>query len=159
MMLLLLFSSLVVSDSLWTPWTAAHQAFLSLTISPSLPKFMSIASIMPYSHFILWRPLLLLPQSFPASGTFPMSWLFTSGDQNTGASASASVLPMSIQDWFPLRLIWSPCYPRDCQEYSPAPQLEGINFLVLCLLYTPALTTLCDHWEDQPRLYGSLSGE
>ena len=42
------------------------------------------------------------PQSFPASGTFPMSWLFTSGDQNT--SASASVLPMSIQGWFPLRL-------------------------------------------------------
>ena len=44
------------------------------------------------------------PQSFPASGTFPMSRLFASDDQNTGASASASVLPMSIQDWFPLRL-------------------------------------------------------
>ena len=44
------------------------------------------------------------PQSFPASGTFPVSWLFTSGDQNTGASASASVLPMSIQGLFPLRL-------------------------------------------------------
>ena len=45
------------------------------------------------------------PQSFPASGTFPMSWLLTSDDQNTGTSASASVLPMCIQGWFPLRLI------------------------------------------------------
>ena len=44
------------------------------------------------------------PQSLPAPVTFPMHWLFTSGDQNTGASASASVLPMSIQGWFPLRL-------------------------------------------------------
>ena len=44
------------------------------------------------------------PRSFPASGSFLMSWLFTSGDQNTGASASASVLPVSIQGWFPLRL-------------------------------------------------------
>ena len=43
-------------------------------------------------------------QSFPASGTIPMSWRFTAGDQNTGASALASVLPMSIQNWFPLRL-------------------------------------------------------
>ena len=43
-------------------------------------------------------------QSFPASGTFPLSWLFKSNDQNTGASASTSVLPMSIQGWFPLRL-------------------------------------------------------
>ena len=44
------------------------------------------------------------PQSFPASGTFPKSRLFVSGDQNTGASPSASILPMSIQGWLPLRL-------------------------------------------------------
>ena len=103
MMLLLLFSCLVMSDSLWLPRTAAHQAFLSLTNFPSLPKFMSITSVMPYSHLILWCPLL--PQSFPASGTFPVSWLLTSGDQNTGASASGKVFPMSIKGWFPLRLI------------------------------------------------------
>ena len=48
--------------------------------------------------------LFFCPQSFPASGTFPIGWLFASGDQNTGASASASVLPMSIQGWFPLQL-------------------------------------------------------
>ena len=49
--------------------------------------------------------LFFCPQSFPASGSFPMSQFFTSGGQSTGASASASVLPMNIQDWFPLRWI------------------------------------------------------
>ena len=55
-------------------------------------------------------------QSFPASGSFPASRLFASGSQSIGASASASVLPMSIQGWFPLGwLVWSPCCPRDSQ--------------------------------------------
>ena len=63
-----------------TPWTAACQAFLYLTISRSLPKFMSIALVMPSIHLILWYPLLLCPQSFPASGTFPMSQLFARRD-------------------------------------------------------------------------------
>ena len=59
---------------------------------------------MPSNHLILCHPVLLLPQSFPASGSFPVSQLFTSGGQNTGVSVSASVLPMNIQDWFPLGL-------------------------------------------------------
>ena len=75
------------SNSLQTHGLQQHQASLSLTISRGLPKFTSIASVMPPSHLILWRPLLLLPSTFPASGTFPMSQLFTSDDQNTGASA------------------------------------------------------------------------
>ena len=59
-------------------------------------------------------------QSFPASRSFSMSWLFSLGGQSIGASASASVLPMNIQVWFPLFwLIWSPCSPRDSQESSP----------------------------------------
>ena len=87
-----------------TPWTAARQTSLSLTISWSLPKFLSIALVMLFKHLILWCPLLICPQSFPGSGTYPVSQLFTSIDQTTGSSASASVLPMSIQGWFPLRL-------------------------------------------------------
>ena len=59
-----------MSDSLRLPWTAAHQASLSLAISQSLPKFMSIASMMPYSHLILWHPLLLLPSIFPSIRVF-----------------------------------------------------------------------------------------
>ena len=80
------------------------------------------------------------PQSIPASGTFPMSHLFASDDQNTEASASASVLSVNIQGQ-------SPRCPKDFQESSPVPQFEGINYLVLCLLYSPALTTVCDHWK------------
>ena len=66
--LLLLFSCPVVSDSV-TPWTAAHQASLSLTVSWNLPKFMSVTSVMPSSHLILWRPLLL-PSIFPSIRDF-----------------------------------------------------------------------------------------
>ena len=94
----------ICSSYVWlfgTPWTAAGQISLSLTISQSLSKFMSIASAMPLSHLSFWHPLLFCPQSFPASGTFPVSQLFTSDDPNTGVSAS--FLPMNIQGWFPLR--------------------------------------------------------
>ena len=115
-----------------TPWTAAHQASQSPTIW-SLPRFKSNALLMPSSHLILWNPLLLLPSlSFPASGTFPMSSLFSSGDQNTGASTSSSVLPMSIQGWFPLRL--TGLVSKESQESSLTPQLEDTNTLALCLL-------------------------
>ena len=85
-----------------TPWTAARQASLSITNFWSPPKLMSIESVMPSNHLILCCPLLLLPQSFSASGSFPMSQFFASGDKSIGTSASASVLPMNIQDWFPL---------------------------------------------------------
>ena len=92
--------------------------------------------------------LFFCPQSFPVSGTFSMSHLFTSDDQNTGASASASVLPMSIQGWFPLRLTGLiSLLSKGLQEPFPAPQFQSINSLVLCLLYGPTLTTIHDHWE------------
>ena len=87
------------------PWTAAHQAFLSFTISLSLHKLTSTESVMPSSYFILCCPLLLLFSIFPASGSFPVSQFFASGGQSIGASASVSVLPMSIQGWFSLGFI------------------------------------------------------
>ena len=85
-------------------WTAARQASLSFTISQSLLKLVSIESVMPSNHLILCRPLLLLPASFPASGSLPLSRLLASGGQSIGASASSSVLPMNIQALFPLGL-------------------------------------------------------
>ena len=85
-----------------TPWTAACQVSLSITNSRSLLKLMSTESVVPSNHFILCCPLLLLPSNFPASGSFQMSQLFTSGGQNIGLSASTPVFPMNIQDWFPL---------------------------------------------------------
>ena len=86
-----------------TLWTAAFQAFLSFTISWSLLKLVSIELMTPCNHLILCHPFLLLP-FFPASGSFLVSQLVLSGGQSIGASVSASVLPMSIQDRFPLGL-------------------------------------------------------
>ena len=77
-----------------TLWTAAHQASLSFTVSWSLLNLMSIESMMPSNHFILCCPFSC-PQSFPASGSFPVNQLFPSGGQSTKDSASA--LPMNIQ--------------------------------------------------------------
>ena len=75
---------------------------LFFTISLSLLKFMSTELVMPSSHLVLCRPLLLLPSVFPSIRVFSMSQLFPSGGQSIGASTSASVLPMNIQGWFPL---------------------------------------------------------
>ena len=97
-----LFSCPVVSNSLQLH--GLQQASLSLTISKVCPSSCPLhwschsAISSSYALFSFW------PQSSPASGTFPMSWLFASDDKNTGASVSASVLPTSIQGWFPLRL-------------------------------------------------------
>ena len=65
---------------------------------------MSIELVMPFNHLILCPPLLLLLSIFPASGSFPMSQFLASGGQSIRVSASASVFPMNIQDWFPLGL-------------------------------------------------------
>ena len=100
-----------MSDSV-SPWTAAHQAPPSLTLSQNLLKFMSIGLMMPSNHLILISSHFISAlfsfclQSFPASGSFPMRQLFTSGGQSIGASASASasVLPKNIQDCLTLGL-------------------------------------------------------
>ena len=84
-----------------TPWTAACQASLSITSSWSLLKLMPIELVLPSNHLILCHPLLLPPSIFTGSRSFPMSQFFASGGQSTGVSASASVLSMNIQDWFP----------------------------------------------------------
>ena len=81
------------------PWTAAYQASLSITNSRSLLKLMSIELAMPFNHLILCHPpFSSCLQSFPASGSFPVSQFVASGGQSIGVSASASVLPMNIQD-------------------------------------------------------------
>ena len=94
--------SVAKSLTLSTPWTAALQPSLPLTISWSLPKFMSIEIAMPSNHLIFCHPLLLLPSIFPSIRVYSSE---SAGGQSIGASASASVLPMNIQGWFPLGLI------------------------------------------------------
>ena len=94
-------------SSVWlfvTPWTAALQASLSFTMSQNLLKLMSFESVMLSNHLVLCLPFSSCLQSFPASGSFLIRWLFASNGQSNGASALASVLPMNIQDLFPLGL-------------------------------------------------------
>ena len=87
-----------------TPWTAARQASLSITNSRSLFKFMSIESVMPPNYLILCHPLLFLPSIFPSISIFPKeSVLHTRWPKYW--NFSFSILPMNIQDWFPLGLV------------------------------------------------------
>ena len=96
-------------------------------------------------------------QSFPASGSFPMNRLFAPSVQSIGNSASASVLLMSIQGWFPLRLTGLiSLLSKGLSGVFPALQCEGINSLVLYLLYGPAFTTIHNHWEDNSLEYTDL---
>ena len=81
-------------------------------------------------------------QFFPASGSFPVSHFFTSDDQSIGVSASASVLPLNIQDWFPLG--WMGLISLE----SSTPQFKSINSLVLSFLYSPTLTSIHDYWKN-----------
>ena len=142
------FSHLVVSNSLQahglrharlpcpspTPGAYSDSCALSRWCHPTISS-----SVIPFSPHL---------QSFPASGSFPMSQFFSSGGQSIEVPASASVLPMNIQDWFPLGLVGSPCCPRDFQESSPTPQFKNINSLALSFLHSPTLTSIHNYWKN-----------
>ena len=94
-------------------------------------------------------PFSSCPQSLPASGSFPMSQLFAWGGQSIGDSASASVLPMNTQDWFPLGWTgWISFQSKDSQESSPTPQFKSINSSVFSFLHSPTFTSIHDHWKN-----------
>ena len=131
-----------------TPWTAARQASLSTTNSQSLPKPMSIDSMMPSNHLIFCRPLLLLPSIFPSIRVFsnetalhirwPKYWSFSFNISFSNEH----------QDWSPLGWTgWISLQPRDSQESSQMSQFKSINSLVLSFLYGPSLTHIDDYWE------------
>ena len=128
-----------MSDSLQPHELQHAKASLSITNPWSPPKPMSIESIMPSNH--LCRPLLLLPQSFPASESFPMSQLFASGGQNTG-SFSFNISPSNEHpgliyfrmDWLDLLAVQESW--ESSQESSPTPQFKSINSLALRFLFS-----------------------
>ena len=130
-----------------TPWTAAHQASLTFTSTLRLLRFMSVESVMPSNHLIFCHSLSSCPQSFTASG-LPMSWLFASSSQSIGASASASVLPMDIEGWFPLGLtaLISLQSKRRSRIFSST-TVQSISSSALSLLYGPTLRYVDDYWE------------
>ena len=139
------FSSVTQSClTLCDPVTAACQAFLSVAISQSSLKLMSIELVIPSNLLILCHPLILLPSIFPSIS------VFSNEKSSIRTWASASVLPMNIQDWFPLQLIPGliSLQSRDSQESSPTPQFKSINSLVLSFLYGPTLTSKHDYWKN-----------
>jgi len=93
-------------------------------------------------------PFSSCPQSFPASGSFPMSQIFASGGQSIGVSASTSVLPMNTQDWSPLGWTGWIYLDQGTQESSPTPQFKNIRSSALSFLYSPTLTSIHDHWKN-----------
>ena len=145
------FSSVQSLSRVWlfvTPWTAAHQASLSSTNCWNLPKPMSIESVMPSNHLILYCPLLLLPSIFPTIRIFsnesalriswPKYWSFSF---NISPSHEHPGLISFRMDWLDL-------LARDSQESSPTPQFKSINSSVLSFLHSPTLTSIHDHWKN-----------
>ena len=126
-----------------------HARILCHHQSRSLLKLMCIETVMPSNQLIHHHPLHFLPQSFPASESFPMNQFFTSGGQSIGATASASVFPMNIRTDF-FRTNWFDLFAvQDSRESSPRPQFKSINSLVLNFLYSPTLTSIYDSWKNK----------
>ena len=135
-MLLLLFIRQVVSDSL-QPHELQHTGLPYPSPSPG-----ACSNSYPLSQWCYpiisssVAPFSSCPQSFPASGSFPISWLFAWGAQSIGASASASVLPVTIQGWFPLGLTGLISLPsKGLSRIFSVPQFESLSSSVLCLLF------------------------
>ena len=132
-----------------TPWTAAHQA----SMSPPSPEVCSNSCPLsrwchPTISFSV-TPFSSCLQSVPASGSFLMSWLFISGGQSIGASASALALPMNIQDWFPLG--WTGLISLQSKGLSRVisnTTFQKYHSLTLSFLYSPTLTSIHDYWKN-----------
>ena len=137
------FSRSVVSDFLSPHGLAACQASLSITNSQSLLKLMFFSSIMPSNHLILCR-FLLPPSIFPSIRIFSNEWsfVFASGGHSIGASASASVLPINIQDWFPLGFTgWIAFQSKGLSRVFPNTTVQKHQFFGAQLSSHPYMTT------------------
>jgi len=141
-----------------TPWSAARQASLSLTICWSLLRLKSIELVMPSKHLILCHPLLFLPSVFPSTRVFsnelvlPIKWSkYWSFSFSISPSNEYSGLISFRIDWLDLLAV-----PRDSQESSPAPEFKSINSLALCFLYGPTPTSVHDYWKDHSLNYTDL---
>ena len=94
-------------------------------------------------------PFSACPQSFPASGSFPVSQLFTSGGQSIGVSASTSVLPMKTQNWSALGwTVWISLQSKGFSSIFSTPQFKNVNSLALSFLHSRTLTSIHDHWKN-----------
>ena len=131
-----------------TPWIAARQASLSITSSQSSLRLMSIESVMPSSHLILCRPLLLLPpippsiRVFSNESTLHMRW-------PKYRSFSFSIFPKKSQGWSPSEWTgWISLQSKGLSRVFWTPQFKSINSSALSLLHSPTLTSIHDHWKN-----------
>ena len=142
------FSLSIVSDSLW-PCGLQHARLPCWSPTPRV--YSDSCPLSQWGHPTISSSVVSFfscLQSFPASGSFPMSQFFASGGQSIGVSASASVLSMNTQDWFPLGwTVGSPFCPRDSQESSSKLQFKSICS-ALSFLYSPTLTSIHDYWKN-----------
>ena len=127
-----------------SPGIPVHHQLLELTQT----HVHRVCDAIQPSHPVI--PFSSCPQSFPASGSFPMSQLFTSDGQRSGASASAVVPPMNIQDWFPLGLtgLISLQSRGASRVFSNTTVQKHQFFLSLSFLYSPTLTSIHDNWKN-----------
>ena len=149
-----------MSNSLW-PHGLQRARFLCPSLSPrvcsnSCPLsqwcYLIISSSAASVSFCL--------QSFPASGSFPISQLLASGGQSIGASASALVFPMNIQDWFPLGLTgWISLQSKELSRVSSSTTVQSINSSALSFLYSPTLSSIPDYWKNHSFDYMELCGQ
>ena len=146
-----------------TPKTTTCQASLAPAISQSLPKFLSIASLMPSSHLILWCPLLLLPSVFPSIRDFSnelavgIRWpkYRSFSFSNCPSNEYSELISLKI-DWLDLLAVQGTLRSLLQHHSLKASILWCSAFFTVCLLYGPALTTVCDHWEDHSLDYIDL---
>ena len=118
-----------------TPGVYSNSCPLSRWCHPTISS-----SVIPLSSHL---------QSFPASGSFPLSQFFASGDQSIGVSASASVLPVNIQDWFPLGWTgWISLQSKGLSRAFSYTTVQSINSLALSFLCSPTLTSIHDYWTN-----------
>ena len=135
-----------------TSWTAAYQASLSFTISQNLLKLMPVELVRLMISSSA-APFSSCPQSFPASVSFPMSWLLASCGQSIGASASATVLPVNIQDWFPLGWTgWISLLSKGLSRVFSSTTIWKHWFFSISLLYGPTLTSIRDYYFQKYKL-------
>ena len=143
-----------VQSRVWlfaTSWTAACQAPLSSTSFQSLLKFLSIESVMLCNHFLSSNavPFSFCLRSFAASGSFWMSQLFAVGGQSFGVSASASVLPMNIQGWFPWGLTgWISLQSKGLSRIFSNATAQKHQFFSTQPFYFSALMSIHDYWKN-----------
>ena len=132
-----------------SPWSAAHQASLSITNSWSLLKLMSIESVMPSNHLILCCSLLLSPSIFPSIRVFsnecvlrirwPEYWNFSFSI--SPSNEYSGLISLRMDSLYLLAV-------QGTQESSPTPQFKSINSSVLSFLYSPTLTSIGDYWKN-----------